>query len=330
MKSVCTKACKSTIYRLCRFRGRGLAAKFAALLSACCLPVIALAQLPVRLTPLAPIEINDATPTVPPGYNAISVDTQPFLYLTDQRRNQIVKADTNGTVIRRVGGFGWEVEQFDRPAAIWAENSLDVFVADYNNNRIQRFDRNLNFVASLVNDSNLDEKLQFGLPVAVAFSKFSELIIAEHDRNRVLRFSAGGVPAQSFGDYNWGSGTLEEPVRLCLGADDHLFVADRGRRAIIRFDYFGNFIQEIRHPKLSVPAGLATQGDWLFVLDAASRQVLVFEIDGDFLLAQALDTAPPAPGEEARFDLALARNRLYVLFGHLNLVQRYHLTRTFR
>ena len=41
-----------------------------------------------------------------------------------------------------LGGFGWETEQFDRPRDISARTGLEVFVADFNNERIALHQRN--------------------------------------------------------------------------------------------------------------------------------------------------------------------------------------------
>ncbi|MDQ7052666.1 MAG: hypothetical protein Q9P14_07185 [candidate division KSB1 bacterium] len=70
------------------------------------------------------------------------------------------------------------------------------------------------------NDDGLDQRLQFGLPVAVTFSRFGELFVIDGENQRILRFNANGEPEQSFGDWDWGDGRLEEPVAICLNDRD--------------------------------------------------------------------------------------------------------------
>ncbi len=260
-------------------------------------------------------EISIQIPNLAPKsrFRAISVNEQGEFYLVDEGLNRIFHLDARGRLLREVGGFGWGNNQFDRPRDIWANNGLDVFVADYNNNRIQRFDRNLNYVSSYQNDANLDPQLQFSLPVAVAFSRFGELFIAEAENHRVLRFNQEGQPEQSFGDFDWGAGTLEEPVALCISEKDEVFVADAMRQGVVKFDYYGNFLQEIRHKDLSQPGALVTENDDLFVADELEHEIFVFDTQGNFIVAfKPSQNAKPA-ARESFLDVAVLKNILYIL-----------------
>ncbi len=255
----------------------------------------------------------------------LSVNQQGEVYVLDQGLNRILLFDATGALQREIGGFGWETEQFDRPMDIWAENSLDVFVTDYNNNRIQRFDRKLNFVGVYENDDGLDQRLQFGLPVAVTFSRFGELFVIDGENQRILRFNANGEPEQSFGDWDWGDGRLEEPVAICLNDRDDVLVADTGLRGIMRFDYYGNFLQPIRHDSLTSPVQVVSLRNLTIALDGARNRMFIFDADGRYRVDLA-----PVPTETARasagpFSLAVSRNLLYVLDGHTRKVYCYQL-----
>jgi len=216
-------------------------------------------------------------------------------------------------MMREVGGFGWGNEQFDGPREIWAENALDVFVADYNNHRIQRYNHKLEFIVSYLNDPNRDEKLQFGFPMAVAYSNFNELFIAEAENQRILRFDMNGQPVQSFGDYDWGAGSLEQPVAICISDKNEIFVADKARQAVVRFDYYGNFLQEITHADMKRPGNLAFGDRLLFVVDDATNRIFVFDNQGDHIVNFHPSFATDSANGNSRLDVAVANNVLFIL-----------------
>lgn len=280
----------------------------------------------IRITPYKKITITEPAEKNKPRYAAISVNTQKDIYVTDIALNRILRVDSTGTLIREVGGFGWNSEQFDRPLDIWAENALDVFVADYNNHRIQRFDRNLNFVATLVNEPSIEPRLQFGFPVSVTLSRFGEIFIAEQEHNRILQIDANGLPIRSFGDYDWGAGSLEEPVQIAISEKDEIFVADAMRKAVVKFDYYGNYLQEIRHDSLASIDAIAVGVGALFVLDRKQKRILVFtpsgEMAANFTLSPRLS---PQVGSENEPDIAIAGKMLYILDSTAGVIHCFHL-----
>ncbi|MCA9743284.1 MAG: NHL repeat-containing protein [Deferribacteres bacterium] len=290
-------------------------------------PYLGFAQ-SLHIIPQKTITIADPANAKMSKYGAISVNTQKEIYITDIALNRVLRLDADGTLLRETGGFGWEAEQFDRPVDIWAQNVLDVLVVDYNNHRIQRFDRNLNFVSVLANDASRDARLQFAYPVAVAFSAFGELFIAEQEHNRILKFDAGGQPVLSFGDYDWGAGSLQEPVDLTISAKNELFVADAGRRAVVKFDYFGNFLQEMRHDAFAYIEGLAVAEGHLFVLNATSLpRLLVLTLTGEPVAEFDLNNVLKSKAARAG-NMAIMGKSLYVLDSASSLIHVFEIKRS--
>ena len=67
-----------------------------------------------------------------------------FIFISDIQRNEISKYDTAGNKIISIGGYGWNESSFDEPVDIYA-TTLDVYVTDMNNHRIQIFDKLANY-----------------------------------------------------------------------------------------------------------------------------------------------------------------------------------------
>ncbi len=82
--------------------------------------------------------------------SSFSVSPSGFIYITDSGSDEIYKIDTLGKVVKNFGGYGWDNELFDNPVDVFATD-LSVYVCDKNNHRIQRFDKDLNFISSLSN-----------------------------------------------------------------------------------------------------------------------------------------------------------------------------------
>jgi len=263
----------------------------------------------------------------------MDIDPDGNIYIADTGNNRILKCNRRGELLREAGGFGFDKQQFDRPVDVWAGNGLDVFVVDYNNQRLERYDKDLNYIASYYSDEVQQESLQFGYPAAVGFSANGEIFLADHEFNRVLRIDSFGKPKSSFGDFNWGEGRLARPAKILLTARQKIFVSDSTAEAIVEFDYFGNFVRRLGEGVLRDPAGMAAQraegveqrsGALLFVADRGNHRIVFFGTEGEKIFDFGKRGRAP---EEFSFpaDVAVYGNRIFVLDTGNNRVQVFEL-----
>lgn len=236
----------------------------------------------------------------------ISAGPSGRLYIADTGNNRIQILGGRGDFIGEIGGYGWEREQFDGPVAVSARNGLDVFVADYNNGRVERYDKDLHFLASFVSSTEWQEHLQFGFPMGVDISSQGELFCLDGENRRVLKLDVLGEPHVSFGDFDAGEGRLKEPRRILVPGNGRVYVSDEDRIAM--FDVHGNYLSSLGRAWLGRPAGMAFLEGCLLVADALRGSVMVFRED-----------APVGSfgGTGIRFDepvdVAAWRNLVYVL-----------------
>jgi hypothetical protein len=94
----------------------------------------------------------------------LDVDVYGNILIVDTDRNTVRLFSSDTVLVREIGGSGWQNDQFDRPSGIWARNGIDVFVADYGNHRIQRFDRNLNYISTMTSIRTNDSGTRLMLP----------------------------------------------------------------------------------------------------------------------------------------------------------------------
>ncbi|MEK7749296.1 MAG: NHL repeat-containing protein, partial [Bacteroidota bacterium] len=152
---------------------------------------------------------------------------------------QIYAGHDIDSLSQSVGGYGWTSTTFDRPTGI-ATDGLNVYVSDYGNHRIQRFDRNLIYLSSLATRDTSINEARFGYPTGVALSQSGDLFVLDGENYRVLRFSQDARFQQTFGGTETGSRKITNPLKIVIAQDNAIYVAEPTR--ILEFDYFGNLV----------------------------------------------------------------------------------------
>jgi DNA-binding beta-propeller fold protein YncE len=160
-----------------------------------------------------------------------------FIYVTDANTDEVCSMDTSGNIIRKIGGYGWKESAFDNPADVFAD-ALKVYVADKNNHRIQRFDKNLNFNFQIYTRDSDIEAERFGYPLSAVMSNLGDVFILDSENSRIVKFDIFGNFIQNFGGYDYGNYALENPRQLAVSMQNNIFVIDCNQ--IIIFDQYGN------------------------------------------------------------------------------------------
>lgn len=218
----------------------------------------------LALTGVGPAQIAAAQQTAMTG-TALDVDLYGNVYVLDAERATLTLLDRNLATLAVIGQPGWDNGRFDRPAAVWARNGMDVFVADYGNHRIQRFDRQLAFVSSLSTRESDNPDERFGYPTDVALSRLGDLFVCDGENQRVLRINRLSQVEKVIGGFDAGEGKLERPTKIGLGPDDDLFVLD-GHRILV-FDAFGNFLTLLYKSMWKAPSALYADAERVVVAD---------------------------------------------------------------
>ena len=208
--------------------------------------------------------------------SAVDISPNGSIFIVNSGTNDVHVLNANGGLLKSFGGFGFKNDQFDNPADIWTRDLLNIFIADYNNQRIQRYSRTLLYVSSLVSDESRPPEFQFTEAASCAVNSQNDLFVLDRGENKIIKFNRFSEPERTFGDYESGEARLEEPVQLDIAADKFLLVSDRSSKAVFKFDFFGNFIHSINPPDCKSPSGLAVdRQDRVFIADPAARKIFV-------------------------------------------------------
>ncbi len=246
------------------------------------------------------------------GGTVLDVDVYGNLFVLDAHRNLLTLYLMDGKQLRQVGGQGWGNNQFDRPSGLWARNGLDVFVADYGNHRIQRFDRTLSFVSSLFTRDDDDPDRRFGYPTDVALSRLGALFLCDTENARILKVSMSNEVEGNFGGYDAGVGRLYAPEQVEIGPNDIVYVLDQKR--VVSFDAFGNFLHELASGLFQQPSVIFADGEGILVLDGDA----LYTFDREERPGKTVDlrtlVGGRVRGKEVR-SLSLSHDVLYFLTG---------------
>ncbi len=172
------------------------------------------------------------------GFNSAAsfdLDLNGNFYISDILDNAIIKLDSTGSEILSIGGYGWEESAFDEPVSVFT-NTLSVYVADKNNDRIQRFDKDLNFL-SLYSGRN-NSNIEFGYPTCIVITDIGDLFFLESDNNRILKFNLTGEFLLEIGGNDAGAFSLTNPTNFTSDADGNIYVLDKNKVKV--FDQYGN------------------------------------------------------------------------------------------
>ncbi len=180
--------------------------------------------------------------------SGLVVDSQGNIYVCDVSHNRIMKFTpnvTNAVIVGSTGSSGTNSYQLNTPYGLYLdEANLYLYVADYNNNRIQRYQVGVSTNGSTVASGNGQGSVsnQLNLPYSVCVSKIINVIyIADSDNHRVQLCNSGttnGVTIVGSGTilYNYIT-SLQGSMDIWLSNNEaYLFVSEMNYNRVWRFE----------------------------------------------------------------------------------------------
>jgi len=195
---------------------------------------------------------------------AASIDPSGNVYVVDSGANMVHKLNRNAFIETSIGGYGWGNHEFDRPSDVWAENGIDVFVADYGNHRVQRFDRRLTYVGTLETRNIGFEIEQFGYPVGITMNRQGDLFVIDEENLRIVSFGGIDRHRRTFGGMEAGRFRVSSPRKIEIYGDDLIVVRDGNR--LLFFDQFGSPYREFTTRTLPRYKDFTILGDFILLL----------------------------------------------------------------
>jgi hypothetical protein len=232
---------------------------------------------------------------------------QGTIYVLDADQNKLTVFTNIQDAPMSFGGFGWSAGSFDNPTGL-ATDGINIYVSDYGNHRIQRFDRKLNYISSISTRDTSDTASRFGYPLDVALSELGDMFVLDGENLRILKYDPLYHFELTFGNINSGKGKLQYPIKL-IATNSRIYVGERNR--IVMFDYFGNYLGSVGDGLISEVNGftIMTNG----ILAASSDTIWWFLQDGKLQKSLSLSMLFSGERIDRIQDITYNANRLFVL-----------------
>ena len=238
-----------------------------------------------------------------------------YVYVADGGNSLIKKFDANGfdkdaLYLMSWGSFGTGPNQLRNPSGVAVDPSGKyVYVADTENDRIQKFDSDNGIVilswgatCHLENGQGCidpdgpagpltlgDGQLYF--PTGIYIDKSRYVYVADTYNDRIQKFDNNGTFITKWGYSGTENGNFSLPADIAVDpSGKYVYVADTYNDRIQKFDNNGTFITKwgysgTENGNFSLPMGLAIDpsGKYVYVADTENDRIQKFDNNGTFI-----------------------------------------------
>ncbi len=177
--------------------------------------------------------------------------------------------------------------QFNSAGGVAVDSSGNVYVADTNNNRIQKFTSSGAYMTQWGSSGSGDG--QFSNPNGVAVDSSGNVYVADTYNNRIQKFTSTGTLITKWGSSGFGDGQLSNPSGVVVDSLGNIYVADRNNNRIQKFTSTGTLITKwgssgSGNGQFNYPSGVAVDSSGnVYVADTNNSRIQKFTSTGAFM-----------------------------------------------
>ena len=202
----------------------------------------------------------------------LAVDSRGVIYCVDQGNKRVIQFSSEMIPVREFGGAGAASGLFGKPGYITIDKDLNIIISDESNQRISKYNSNLNFVDEFpFYDS--DDPLKFGYPSGMGITDFGELWVADISRDRIAVFNNVGIFEKFVGEFGFSGQQLRTPMKIIADIDNNFIVCDAGNNRLVLYDDNGDFVTSIGTGEFDFPSAAYSVPEGLWVLDGKTGRI---------------------------------------------------------
>jgi len=218
--------------------------------------------------------------------NGVDIISSPFQIQVFSRVKQRYYYEINQPKLT-FGSKGNKNGQFRNPFQITTNSKGNILVCDFNNNRIQIFDSEGNFISKFGSLGN--QNGQFHGPHGITINSKGNIIVCDTYNNRIQVFDSEGQFLSTFGSTGNENGQFKNSIGICVDKNDRIYVCDNLNHRIQIFDSEGKFISTFgsngsENGQFNHPIGITinSKGN-IIVCDMSNNRIQIFNSQGKFL-----------------------------------------------
>ena len=179
----------------------------------------------------------------------IAVDSEGWVYVSDEHENVIKKFDPeathpfptydpDGEAIATFGESGGEPGQLGGPTGIQFDADDNLYVVESRNNRVQKFTKDGRFLLGFGGPGT--KAGEFNRPWGITIDRSGDVYIADWGNDRIQKFSPEGEYLMSFGE-EYG-GELTRPANVAVDSEGDVYITDFGNRRVQVYEPNGDIL----------------------------------------------------------------------------------------
>lgn len=208
-----------------------------------------------------------------------------FVEIVESRRGlgRELAGEGRYVVATRIRGVQQDSVLFRGPTSVRPRTDGSFYVVGFANHVVQRVGVNGTMQRTLTGGIE-----GFDRPFDVFETESGSIYVTEFGADRISRCRPDGTKVSTFGESGIGDGQLLGPQFIVGDDSGFLYVTDSGNGRVVKFDVDGRFILSFGRPTafhdgLRNPVGIAALGDTVYVLDAGTKTLEVFDASGNYM-----------------------------------------------
>ncbi|MBI4425317.1 MAG: tetratricopeptide repeat protein [Elusimicrobia bacterium] len=226
-------------------------------------------------------------PAATVGSEGFAFSEKHGLFVADTRGDKLQRFTSSGVFVSSLAeaeGFFDSKKKEGRvrePRGVAINEKGTVYVADTGNRRVDAFSPDGAFLFGFGPQVGPYELLE---PVGVAWDPAGFVYVLDRKLKKVLKCEPSGGFVLAWAEPGSQPGQLEDPVAIAFDGMSYVYVADAGAKRVAVFHrddgrWVTNFFAEGKDDRgLEDPAGLAIQGERLWVADREKGKILGFRL----------------------------------------------------